>query len=577
VAAKLILCGLIWVLGSMTAFAADGPMRPRGTGNLLVRVEGTLASLSKASEATNVAGYTLRPLFTGPALETKSGESVMWFLAQAPKRLASGSGWTEAYAFVRDAREARGHPAFSAVRSIYAEPDQEQEAQPNSAPPATGWPTNSHFAWHLRDEYTQLLTARKNASGPCIARIVILDTGINPVHATKPRYIDLTLAHNFVDEGHETDVTDPGVAGVFHSIGHGTATMALLAGNRIRHDDFDDDLGGAPDAEVIPVRIADSVVHFWTSTMAQGIDFAAKLPREPGKDYCDVLSISMGGVASVAWADAVNRAYENGVFIAAAAGNNVGDFPSRYTVYPSRFARVTSVVGITAANTPYRTSENRGSKGMQGNFGPPSMTWKTIAAFTPNVPWARLKESNGQYSRDGIESDGAGTSAATPQVAAAASLWLAKNGADFPAGWQRVEAARWALLKTVSPSPAKYGEELGMGSLKAFDALSKSPKGVPLKEADAADVSFPFLRLLFGWDEPGKSPGPDFERMFEVEALNLALTAQKLALFATLPAQEARDPKYQAQRAEIAQRLLEQPDISPDLKAQLLKQPGVRP
>lgn len=574
-AAKLILCGLIWVLGSMTAFAADGPMRPRGTGNLLVRVEGELASLSKASEATNVAGYTLRPLFTGPALETKGGDSVLWFLAQAPKTLASGSGWTEAYAFVREAREARGHPAFSAVRSIYAEPDQEQEAQPRSAPPAKGWPTNSHFAWHLRDEYTQLLTARNKAPARCIARIVILDTGINPAHATKPRHIDLGLAHNFVDKGHETDVTDPGTPGVFHSIGHGTATMALLAGNRIHHDEFDDYLGGAPDAEIIPVRIADSVVHFWTSTMAQGIDLAAKLPREPGKEYCDVLSISMGGVASVAWGDAVNRAYGNGVFIAAAAGNNFGDLPSRYTVYPSRFARVTSVVGITAANTPYRTSDNRGSSGMQGNFGPASMTWKTIAAFTPNVPWAWLKDPDGQYSHEGIESDGAGTSAATPQVAAAASLWLAKNGADFPAGWQRVEAARWALLNSVKPS--KYGEKLGMGSLQAFDALAKVPKAVPLKEAAAAQVSFPFLRLLFGWDEPGKSPGPDFERMYEVEALNLAMTAQTLALFTTLSGRDAQDPKYRAQRVEIAQRLLEQPDISRDLKAQLLKQAGVRP
>jgi hypothetical protein len=65
-----------------------------------------------------------------------------------------------------------------------------------------------------------------------------------------------------------------------------------------------------------------------------------------------------------------------------------------------------------------------------------------IAAATPNVPWARLG------CEDIIDLDGAGTSAATPQVAATAALWLQKNRAAvdaYPNAWMRVEAIRAAL------------------------------------------------------------------------------------------------------------------------------------
>src|SRR5207237_27212 len=104
--------------------------------------------------------------------------------------------------------------------------------------------------------------------------------------------------------------------------GHGTATLALLAGKRVVLPDlaFDDFLGGAPRAEVVPVRIAESVIHFLTSSMTRGLDYAI----EAG---CDVLSISMGGVPARAWAAAVNRAYEAGVAIFAAAGNRIGPSP----------------------------------------------------------------------------------------------------------------------------------------------------------------------------------------------------------------------------------------------------------
>jgi subtilisin family serine protease len=564
--AALALPALLALLPS-AANGADEPMRPRGTGSLLVRVEGKLASEGRLREQTTVAGYQLRPLFRSPPFAAREGERATWFVAEAPKALARDSGWAEAYAFVRAAREAKGHPAFSSVSSIYAEPDQEQEWKRESAAPK-GWPQPGEFAWHLGDRYTQLAKARKSAARSCEPRITILDTGIDPVHVTLPRRIDIKLGWNYVEDNDK--LADPGVSGGLNNPGHGTATIALLAGNRIKHDKFDDDLGGAPDAIVVPVRISTSVIHFWTRTMAQGIDHAANLPRIGGKDYCDVVSVSMGGVASRAWADAVNSAYEKGVLIVAAAGNNFHDLPTRYTVYPSRFARVTTAVGITAADKPYRASENGADAwDMQGNFGPASMEWKTIAAYTPKMPWARLKDANGQYSKDGIEMDGAGTSCATPQVAAAASLWLGANGAKFAPGWKRVEAARWALLESAKTPPPKYAEELGRGTLRAFDALSKVPGEGQLKEANPAEVSFPFLRILLGWDEPDKAKEPGIARMYEVEAFNLAMIDPKLSPLTGLSPQDAS--QYKDRRFEIVKRLAAQPDISPDLRKKLLE------
>jgi subtilisin family serine protease len=69
-------------------------------------------------------------------------------------------------------------------------------------------------------------------------------------------------------------------------------------------------------------------VHFWTSTVAQGIDYAREIKA-------DVVSMSMGGLPSAAWADAVNAAYEAGVVIVCAVGNNFGGLPTSLIVYPA--------------------------------------------------------------------------------------------------------------------------------------------------------------------------------------------------------------------------------------------------
>ncbi|OAI54748.1 hypothetical protein AYO44_14265 [Planctomycetaceae bacterium SCGC AG-212-F19] len=377
-------------------------------------------------------------------------------------------------------------------------------------------PAEAPFAWHLGDEFSGLRSARE-AVGEATSRILvgILDTGYDPNHVTRPRNLRLDLARNFTADGAADDATDPASTAPFTNPGHGTATLALLAGDRIsprNFPHFNDFLGGAPKVDVVPIRIADSVVHFRTSAMAAGIEYAAQIG-------CQVLSISMGGVPSAAWADAVNRAYEAGVAIFAAAGNRIGPLPPSTLVYPARFDRVVAVCGFTASKEPYYLPGLH--RKMHGCFGPESAMQHAIAAYTPNMPWASIG------CRELVNPDGAGTSSATPQAAAAAALWLQQHQSEVAPLWNRVEAVRYAMFLSADRSPRAGNAYFGNGLLRARKMLDV-PFIASLEPSAVADVSFPWLRLLGALEAAPTAAVPGKERMFETEALQLYLTSQRL-------------------------------------------------
>ena len=367
--------------------------------------------------------------------------------------------------------------------------------------------------WHLENGYTGLRAARALASGGPHARIGILDTGYDPIHKTRPRRLLEALSKNVSGDGHPDDATDPGRHFPTFQPGHGTATTAILAGghvNQIGSHSFGDDLGGAPEAEVVHIRIANSVVHFRSSSMARGIQLAV----ESG---CQVISVSMGGIPTRAWARAVNAAYEKGVVICAAAGNRIGQSPPKYIVYPARFERVIAVCGATAEHKPYY----KGGWHMQmhGSFGPTKKMNTAMAAYTPNIPWAEMGCT------DLVNPNGAGTSSATPQVAATAALYYSLYKDDLPQdGAVRAEAVRQALFNSATLPAPKDAKRFGQGLLRAPRALAIAPDATAVP-APRASLRFPLLRMLIGIESvPGDSPDTALlghERMFEVEALQL--------------------------------------------------------
>lgn len=213
------------------------------------------------------------------------------------------------------------------------------------------------FAWHLGDAYSQLKSAREAAAGGSIVRIAHLDTGFDPNHIVVPPNLRADLQRNFMDDQAGNDAHDPGKTGFLKNPGHGTGTLSILAGGKFKFQGagypqgFNDFIGGAPNAEIIPVRVGKSVVQLFTSNIAAGINYAAELCSQENT-WVHVMSMSMGGVASQAWADAVNKAYEAGIVYVCAAGNNFSaglfGLPTRFIVYPARFRRVIAACGVMA-------------------------------------------------------------------------------------------------------------------------------------------------------------------------------------------------------------------------------------
>jgi hypothetical protein len=492
------------------------------SGNLLVKVrQRPFAGLLAGPQPLAIPGYRLEPLFKAhhaSPMFSAAQPADHWLTATA----AAGHDvhpWDEAHRVARVAQY-----------SIYVEPDLLQAAPEPPVAPAVAaqqgfdqnWPPAALVSpgWHLAAGFTGFEEVRGTATGNGV-RIAHLDTGYWPPQDSTPRHIRRDLGYNFYENN--TNTTDPGTSGPLRNPGHGTATLAILSGNTVdliyQGMQYTGDIGGAPDAEVVPVRIGPSVVHFYSSAMALGMDYALGPSGDPANsnpaNKCDVVTISHGGLPSQSWADAVNNLYEAGIVIVAASGDNFSELPTHLTVYPSAFNRVVTAVGATYDRTPYVTSK---IGELQGNWGPDDVMQKAIAAYTPNVAWMLFRTT------DGFDMNGAGTSSSTPQIAAACALWVQLYGGNYAAAWRRVEACRLALFRSADPGngSATY---LGTGILDVPNMLDPGLAAQIQQEfqtnqvqpSPVDSVSFPFLRLLLH----SGPPGSEEERMYETEAAQL--------------------------------------------------------
>lgn len=524
----------------------------RATGDFLIRIESSdAAPLGAAPVAVAAAGttFTFEPLFEfavpappGAVGLAATPRRAVWHRARAAGP-AIVSAWDAAHEVARQAGTAL---AGSGAAITHVEPDLIQE-WPVELAPSTGLgatgddfhdqtdqggkavlPTPRTFTWHHGDAFSGLASARADAHGhdTHVVRIAHLDVGYRLQHKTFPKGFEPLLSRNVTGDGRsERDVEDLVQDGLHTNPGHGTGTVGILAGGRVSlkeagYVDFDDQLGAAPDSRIVGVRVGNSVVQIRTSSVARAIAYAAELCKSDDTRV-HVLSMSMGGVASRAWADAVNLAYERGVVLVTAAGNNIstglGGVPTTSTVYPARFERVLSASGIMSNFKPYY-GLNAGT--MQGNWGPEGKEATSLAAFTPNTPWARRADD------EVVDMDGAGTSSATPQIAGAAALYLQKHGATlfdaakYPEPWMRVEAVRAALIRSAKKDFSRDDlKKLGRGVLRADAALQiAAVPAAQLERSPEASASFSFLHTLFG---VGLVAGTELDPMLELEMAQL--------------------------------------------------------
>ncbi|MDB5243465.1 MAG: peptidase and in kexin sedolisin [Spirosoma sp.] len=492
---------------------------------------------------TRAVEAPLRPLMPATAA---AGADAMGFAAGAAPAWhitgdlpEGGNPWDACHALLR---EGLGFGASSGI--AFAEPDIEWSSRNHDDPPRTSLagnpqrtdhprgPTSSEPEdnWFLRREFSGLAAAREElarhlGSRPPATRIAHFDTGFDADHTTCPERLRGDLARNFVErdtQGRPGREAADRVDGTLANPGHGTATLAILAGRTY---------GGARGFEVVPFRVCPRVVLVRTSALAEAMDTVLGWHGD-AQARCDVVSMSMGGLASKAWADAANALYEAGVVVVTAAGNNFGGLPVESVVFPARFRRVLAVAGIRADGSPYADLP---VQLMAGCYGPASKMRTSLAAWTPNIPWARRGAGTV------VDQDGGGTSAATPQVAAAAALWLERHATALAAlpGWRRVEAVRHALFAAAArPAPGNAPHRhFGRGVLDARAALDLPPRADAYAPEEADTARFAALRLLTGFGVVAAGPRAE---MLEVEAAQLA--QRSLAVREALGGHDPDDP-----------------------------------
>jgi hypothetical protein len=262
------------------------------------------------------------------------------------------------------------------------------------------WPQFSDFAAYQKDEFSQLRSARETVEAKLAelheepVRVAFLDTGYDANHLAKPPNVNKKLARNFVEDKTNPDGISldeqPGLAG---TQSHGTGTISILAGGVIELDGtgdkaaFSGPLGGAPFAEIAPMRVATSVVHLENPLIKTGSSGTTRAILYAIRNNCDVISMSHGGLPSRALADAINTAYEAGIAMFFASGDyvqseneNLGWVHSpRYVVYPAAFSRAMCVCGVTA---DYKTYGNPPSDHYDRSLGPPD-SWRLRGNWGP--------------------------------------------------------------------------------------------------------------------------------------------------------------------------------------------------
>ncbi len=319
------------------------------------------------------------------------------------------------------------------------------------------------------------------------------DTGVAKHHGIESENLRLDLAADIIDGGSDpTDPLDPHTA----VPGHGSSTASVVVGRRTGEIS-----GAAPGAQLVPIRCVQDVTAINPTPVAKAVDHA----RLSG---CHIVSLSLGGLGSVALHNAVKKAVSANLIVIAAAGNGIG-----LTVYPARYPEVIAVAGTNIDDGRWLGSSGGRAVDVAA---PAEMVWRDKHDITSGQP---------------VVAEGEGTSYSAALTAGIAALWLDRHGREnLIAEAQSRETSLQELFRSAirhtARVPAHWNSgRLGSGIIDAEALLRLKPQDIP--RSAGASHALPGMtevqRLVF--ETTHKKPdGRDFDwPRFEAEIANLAL------------------------------------------------------
>lgn len=285
-------------------------------------------------------------------------------------------------------------------------------------------------------------------------KVAVLDTGVDYRLLDLKGKIDIANEKNFVDPNGEGDALD--------DHGHGTHVASIIGAVR---DNGVSMRGIMPNVSILPVKVLDASGSGDTDQIALGIKYAVDAGAK-------VINMSLGGGESRTMGYMLQYAYERGVTIVAATGN---DGQSQLS-YP---ASSTYTISVGATNTFGLVSD-------YSNYG------LGVDVVAPGSKVASLVPDGNVVYMDG-------TSMATPHVTAIAALLksrypsltveqmrsllqrtadpIAFSGGDVPKDPRTGDGLDYVLEEAAVRPPTYYDVVSGYGKVNIFRAESMMQLG----------------------------------------------------------------------------------------------------
>lgn len=308
--------------------------------------------------------------------------------------------------------------------------------------------------------------------------IAILDTGI-PMQNGSLSHPDLDDPNKIII-GRDFIETLPSDTTVRDDAGHGTHVAGIAAAESNNGTGI---AGVAWNCKIMVIQVFDGYGNGTWAAFYNGVKYAVDYQNNnPGKKV--VINFSGGGGPSQQLLDAVIYAYNSGVPIVAAAGNDdygTVSYPAAYSPFYSNVIAVSA----TDQNDVISSYSNIGSEitvaapggwgiiwdGNVGRFNTTGNLGKNIFSTTPNYPFNLQTDPSypgDPYSTDVTQNYGylAGTSMATPLVTGITGLLLSVNSNLTPAQISNI-------LKQSADDKGSPGRDdyYGHGRVNAYQAI----------------------------------------------------------------------------------------------------------